>query len=325
MIVPEYWAEGRRQLRTRERQVTVRRFGWSDVSAEAAQAHADQRAEAALREILSGVPRPRREPKVPYNGAEGVPIREEVVGRHGSAVLTRNSYGAVCLNTPDVLFADVDFRERPGVELTLGSIVWTFGAAVVASYAMRSVPTTLILIVPSVPLGMALAGLIEKVRRSLRGGTEASARRRVDVFLERHPDWGLRLYRTPNGLRLIATHRTFDPLDPEVAAFFRAVGADPTYARMCVRQSCFRARLTAKPWRIRIGDHVRPRPGVWPIRPERMEERRAWLGRYDEAARGYAACAFLDAIGNGATSAAIRTVVDLHDRLSGATSGRPIA
>lgn len=44
-----------------------------------------------------------------YNGAQGVPIREEVLERHGDTVITRNGYGAKCLNTPDVLFADVDF------------------------------------------------------------------------------------------------------------------------------------------------------------------------------------------------------------------------
>lgn len=28
MIVPEYWAEARQQVRHKGRQVTVRRFGW---------------------------------------------------------------------------------------------------------------------------------------------------------------------------------------------------------------------------------------------------------------------------------------------------------
>src|SRR6185503_20645092 len=32
MIVPQYWAEARRRHRDIKRQITVRRFGWSDVS-----------------------------------------------------------------------------------------------------------------------------------------------------------------------------------------------------------------------------------------------------------------------------------------------------
>ena len=47
MIVPEYWAKARRQVRHKGRQVTVRRFGWSDDSQEAAQAHAEQRTRSA--------------------------------------------------------------------------------------------------------------------------------------------------------------------------------------------------------------------------------------------------------------------------------------
>ena len=72
MIVPQYWAESRVQYRKQGRQVTVRRFGWSDNSQDAAQVNADERAQAALQRLLSGEKLPRREPKVPYNGGEGM-------------------------------------------------------------------------------------------------------------------------------------------------------------------------------------------------------------------------------------------------------------
>lgn len=60
----------------------------------------------------AGVALTQREPLVPYTGADGVPIREENLAEHGSTVITRNSYGARCLNTPDVLFADIDHAPR---------------------------------------------------------------------------------------------------------------------------------------------------------------------------------------------------------------------
>lgn len=107
MIVPQYWAEARVQ-QLEPRQITVRRSGWSDISQEEAQAHAEARAREALERIASGEALSRREPRVPYNGAEGVPIREEILERHGETIITRNVYGARCLNTPDVAFADVD-------------------------------------------------------------------------------------------------------------------------------------------------------------------------------------------------------------------------
>ena len=51
----------------------------------------------------------RREARVAYNGSNGVPIREEVFAKHDDIIITRNLYGSLCLNTPNVLFADIDF------------------------------------------------------------------------------------------------------------------------------------------------------------------------------------------------------------------------
>src|SRR5262245_59552279 len=131
MIVPQFWAEGRIQDQIAGRQVTVRRFGWSDDSQADAQASADQRAREAFSRIAAGEPIARREPKRPYNGASGVPIREEIVDRHGDCVITRNSYGALCLNTPDVLFADIDFDDAPSRRLILSVIAVLFAACAV--------------------------------------------------------------------------------------------------------------------------------------------------------------------------------------------------
>jgi hypothetical protein len=79
MIVPDYWAEGRAEHRARGKQVTVRRFGWSEVSQQDAQTMADARAAEALARILAGQTLPRRDRKIAYNGADGLPIREEVI------------------------------------------------------------------------------------------------------------------------------------------------------------------------------------------------------------------------------------------------------
>ncbi len=81
------------QYRRKNRQITVRRFGWSDVSQAEAQAHAERRAQDALDGLRDGEQLARREPKVAYNGADGVPIREEIVARHDDVLITRNGYG----------------------------------------------------------------------------------------------------------------------------------------------------------------------------------------------------------------------------------------
>jgi hypothetical protein len=76
--------------RSKERRITVRRFGWFDLSQEEAQMVADRRADDALERLLAGDKLLPREPKVSYNGAKGVPIREEIVAEKGSRVVTRN-------------------------------------------------------------------------------------------------------------------------------------------------------------------------------------------------------------------------------------------
>ncbi len=325
MIVPQYWAESRIQDRHNRRQVTVRRWGWSDEGPRQAQAHADGRARDALRRILDGGDLPRREPRVPYNGAEGVPIREEIVSRHGETVVTRNGYGALCINTPDVLFADIDFG-APSFSwkpLLLSALAAGLGAAILASG--KRVGWGLAAFVGALVLLPLASRLLRRIRVALAGGEEAYAVARIERFVNARSGWKVRIYRTPVGVRALALHRRFDPASPEALEFFRDLGSDPLYVRMCLRQHCFRARVSPKPWRIGVGGHLRPRPGVWPVRPERKPERDRWIAAYEEAARGYASCRFLKEVGWGAADSGAEAVRVLHDDLSRALGLLPLA
>ena len=330
MIVPTYWAEARVQQRAGDRQVTVRRFGWSDAGQDDAQAMADARAAEAMQRIVAGEPLPRRElnrePKVPYNGAAGVPIREEITGRQGSVVVTRNSYGARCLNVPDVLFADIDFAPGSAWRASLVLLAVLALGSVCAGLVQQSWLLFGLLLSVSLILFAPLAAFALRLYVRWRGGPEPAALYRIERFLAANPGWNLRTYRTPAGLRLVATHRTFDPADPEALEFFRAVAADPVYVRMCLNQRCFRARVTAKPWRIGIEDRLRPRPGVWPVDAARLPARTAWIDGYEAKAAAFAACRYVTTVGSGAVDPAVAPVVALHDELCRATvPGLPIA
>lgn len=327
MIVPRHWAQARLQERREKKQITVYRFGWSNECVEAAQAMAEARAREALARLWSGAKLPRRDPKVPYNGAEGVPIREEIVAEHGATIITRNGYGARCLNTPDVLIADVDFEPR-GVSRGLVVASAVVGLASAAAVVAAGSPPGGAIVLGLLAIGALHAlvvPLVRRLRRGLADGDEALALALVTTFVQTHPKWRLHVYRTPVGLRVIATHRRFSPGEPEVLAFFEALRVDPLYAAMCTRQRCFRARLTAKPWRIGIEAHLKPRPGVWPVKAERRPERERWVDAYETAAAGYAACRYLQPLGDGQPAPDAERVRLLHDELSGATSGRPLA
>lgn len=325
MLVPKYWAEASAKHRQRGKQVTVRRFGWSNDSAEEAQRNAQSRADEALTRVVAGEKLLRREPKVPYNGAEGVPIREEVLERHGDTVITRNIYGARCLNTPDVLFADIDFATGPRLRFVLVVMLALAATAVLAGWYFRGGYLALLSGLMALLVGYSLAQMLHAAYLRLTGGVEAQARRHVEGFMRAHPDWHLRLYRSPAGFRALVLHRRFDPAEAAVGEFFRALGADPVYVRMCQRQQCFRARISPKPWRIGIAAHIRSRPGVWPVQPEHLPERERWIEDYERRARDFASCRFVAAFGQGRIDRDADDVRALHDEFCRSDYDLPLA
>lgn len=345
MIVPQYWAEASLKKRINGRQVTIKRFGWSDVSETEAQNHADNRAAEAMALIASGKEKiNRREPKIAYNGAEGVPIREEIVAQLEDCIITRNSYGALCLNTPDVLFADIDFETSPGSKL-----YWFSFLLVLASLAALSLvfpelladilnksdcdssnaPGIFGILILSVFVASLMTypmtRLLFSFLNTITGGVEKKAKKRIYQFSKKHPDWHLRLYRTPAGYRVLVMHKTFDPNTEETLDFFTALKSDPLYILMCQNQCCFRARVSPKPWRIGLGQHIKPRPGVWPVNSDRMQERIKWIEAYEKASHKYASCRFEEKIGSNIVSSKAEYVRSIHDKYCNASSHWPMA
>lgn len=328
MIIPQHWAEARLQHRERGRQITIRRFGWSDDSLDAAQAHAETRAREAMARALAGETLPRRERRAAYNGSEGVPIREEIVERDGETVITRNGYGALCLNTPNVFFADIDFDEKPGCRAVL---IATLLVGISVAVAMRLVFDASV--VRAIVIGVAAAALLgygavgawQRAISALQGGQEGRVRKRVARFVAQNPSWRLRLYRTPAGMRLLALHRTFDPREAEVTRAFDDLGVDPTYARMCHNQNCFRARVTPKPWRLGMPRLHPPYSAVWQSAHRDLPGRREWVETYGRESEGYAACRYVDTFGAGAVDAAADHVRELHDLMCSAERELPLA
>lgn len=326
MIVPAHWAEAREQVKHHGRRITVRRYGWSDESEAAAQAHAQARTREALDAILAGADLPRRERRTNY-GVAGVPIREQIVSRHDEVVVTRNSYGALCLNTPDVLFADIDLAEPPsGCVLPLAALAGLAAMGFAAGFALGHWA-----------LGIALAGVVvyaanawllrrRRAAHAGNGGAEARAFAPIEAFATAHPGCHLRVYRTPAGLRVLAMHRRFDPQEAEAAQLFEALGTDPLYALMCRLQHCFRARLTPKPWRIGISRRIRPPVAAWSAGQATLPGRLAWIADYEARSAGHAACRFLRALGDTtAVDPQAERVRALHDDLSRANADLPLA
>jgi hypothetical protein len=212
------------------------------------------------------------------------------------AAITRNAYGSRVLNAPQTVFIDVDDKDL--------------------------CPP------PTISIWEALLGLqLYNWLRRLLGGEPPAAlappeamARRLSEWLDGHPDWKIRLYRTRRGYRLLALHQLLPPDSPVVPAAFKALGADVIYARMCQTQQCYRARLTPKPWRI--GWH-RP-PVLFPFETAGEEAvQREWEQQYVQRSQNFSVCEWVGDFGTGTTCLEARQLAELHD--ASCLGGRPLA
>ena len=358
MIVPRYWSEAKKTTRIARRQITLRRAGWSDNSEEEARQHAEQRLSAALEALSNTGSVRKKDRKVAYNGAEGLPIREEVISKDDDLVISRNSYGALCLNTPDVFFADIDFQSDDGkcssaspkrlgrgqlVLALLGAGAFSFGLSPAIPLPLLSLAFLLSL---AIVVGVWFAANRRSEKRLADDGTQGSqqsedlAQRQLDSYLQAYrscagysagyaedeqqfllnieefsqcyPELHLRIYRTPMGYRVLCMNELFDPTSERTLQLLQELESDSLYVQMCRNQRCFRARISPKPWRINI-DRLRPRPGVWPVKPEHVEQRQAWVSEYDDKAPAYASCHFVCQLGVSEIDPKADKVRRLHD------------
>jgi hypothetical protein len=213
------------------------------------------------------------------------PMREPVLREMRNAagevtsVVTRNSYGCQVLNSAVALFVDVDFPEKPPQR---GGF-----------------------------LGSLFGSRTAEAEDSAKAGIA-----KASAWAQSHPGWNWRIYRTKGGLRLLATHKLFDPSDPVCERVFSAVDADPLYRKLCQTQKCFRARLTPKPWRCKLPNV----PARWPFENAVEEDAFGnWDAKYQTASRTMATCQLLDQ-GSGVVHAELRETVALHDEMTRALS-----
>ena len=139
------------------------------------------------------------------------PPREQIVQElhdaagEVTALITRNVYGALCLNCRDLMFVDLDLG-RPKMQ----------PFKLLASLFGRKAPAT--------PAPDSEAGILDRVRN----------------WCATHREYGVRLYRTAAGFRLAIVDRPMNAADPAAKAILEELGSDPLYRRLCEAQECFR-------------------------------------------------------------------------------------
>lgn len=287
MYFPKYWAKGSASGMDRNGEtLTVEAYGWSSESVEDARRRGEERAEKSLGRALQGDHKTRQ-----YEYGH-MPFREEIIdtieidGRE-VAVISRNRYGALVLNTAGVMFVDVDLPE-PKSEGFIDGI---------------------------------LLALSAHRRRERREEIAIKLREDIDRWTGANPSVGHRLYRTRAGYRLLMTDTPRDPAADETRRIFAELRADPLYVKLTERQRCFRARLTPKPWRLPMPamQAVYPRADSWTEATFKK-----WEREYRDRSARFATCVLEKAVGPVAISEEVQRVIEFHDALA-LNQGKPLA
>jgi len=275
MKIPKYWASGTAKVRADYGEVDLTFWRWSDTSL----AEAVQAAESRAREVAS---RFTSFQNLDRYGYADRPLREEVIdvmkGSDGrdSAIVTRNAYGALILNTARVMFIDIDFDTKP--------VAQSSGLAGLFRSKSNKAPA------PS-PVDQQIA--------------------RLEEWGRRNPQFSLRVYRTHGGLRGLITNELFEPTDPSSTQILQSLNSDPLYVRLCRAQECFRARLTPKPWRC--GSDTPPSRYPWPTATAEMLQRQ-WERAYEHAAARFTTCKLVKEISSTSMPSDVARIVEIHDR-----------
>ena len=278
MNFPPFWARG------------VRRdfscWRWSSKSLAEAQALADQAAKQLAERFKHGDLPPKNRGYYPNR-----PFREPVLRELKNAadqlvaVVTRNSYGCLVLNTSRVMFIDVDLPEPK-----------------------RS--------------GGLFSRLFGKPDLAPAGNPVDAALAKAEAWSRHHAEWGWRIYRTRAGLRLLATHALFEPDVAATDGVFDALGADPLYRQLCITQKCFRARLTPKPWRCGLFKKAERWPWLDAKAEARFQK---WQAAYETKSKDCATCAVIRKLGHAEVHPDVQLILAVHDETTRAESKLALA
>jgi hypothetical protein len=258
--------------------------GWSNESIQAAQAVAREIARRVAARLASGDTQSHRYPYGDRPLPE--PVLREFTDRNGvNAAVTRNAYGALVLNTRDLMFVDIDRAEEPG----------------------------------------AGSGLVSGLRSLFGKPTAAKAADPTVTYVQEVAQThGLaaRVYKTAAGYRVLIPNQRFEAGSAGSEQLMTQFGADPLYIRLCGMQQSFRARLSPKPWRCGMSAPPVQFPF---LTAEEESAFKAWEAKYNSSAAAFATCRYITSTEGAAGDSTAEELIRYHDQETKAVSGLPLA
>ena len=158
------------------------------------------------------------------------------------------------------------------------------------------------------PVAGGLGGLFKK--KDMRSPKEQIFEMVKTLAATKYQNYAFRIYETFQGARVIVLGRDFDPRDGQTKKLMDEFNCDPLYTLLCVKQGCFRARLTPKPSRMKFrGFKVKyPREGD-------EGEFQRWVSEYESMSRGFSVCKLIEQ--TGSSLGGVPEAVRLHDDVTG--------
>ena len=268
----KYWERAEAPVESDRGRWKLRCYGGSNLSLEDALRRASEIATRAARAIESGASSSQ------YAYADRV-FREEIVEELGSrdepmAIISRNSYGSLVLNTARAFFADIDYPEpQPrGFWQIVRSL---FGGT------SRDLPKA-----------------------------DGEIITRLHEYAEQRPTVGLRLYRTAGGYRCLATHQEYAPGSREAPSPPRRSGSRSALLETLSRPRLLPRSTHAEVLALRRSASARGFP--WRSEAEQLKFRE-WEARYERVADRYSTCALVGHFGNEDIHPAVFPILEQHD------------
>ena len=134
----------------------------------------------------------------------------------------------------------------------------------------------------------------------------------------RFPELGdsFRIYETCKGIRVIGKDY-FDPTSVNFYKIMRTLGVDQLYRILCREQNCYRARLTPKPFRMKM-ETIKIKSPL----DCKSEHYETWRAKYESASQNFSVVKLRECIGRDFGN---DPVIQLHDQTARMGSNDPLA
>lgn len=284
-----YWARGESTVNGPQGSGTFHACGHSDISLEDALRDARERAASIGQRVMLGE---SLDASRQYY-ADGRPLKEEIIEElqeegQTVAIISRNSYGCLVLNTTSIFFADIDQPRKsesseppPIVDKLLGFL----------------------------KKQKVLEPLVENLGLESPQNFEQNLVEKIEDLVRHDSSLLIRLYRTKHGYRAVMLNEQIPCNQARSSKLLDWLGSDQLYVALCRSQDCYRARLTPKPWRC--GYHQPPQK--FPFQDSQRGQFEDWLRQYESISKEYATCALIGDFGSGTVDPLAEKIIQVHD------------